>query len=209
MPSHTRMASGLMPRLVLSAVVVTGFSHQAAAQATSKPPSSYNQQEREAVDVVKGWINAWRAYDTEKLMSYMADDLVFRADPSEPLQYGREGFRRIAQGVINGWSGMDLEEVYAVGGEADTVVLFKRVDYFPGNGRGPLSGLAIPVAVMFRVKNGKITEWLDAPLIPVGPGAPMPPGMRGRGAPPGAGPGGPGRGVPPGAPPPGPPPGRN
>lgn len=171
---------------MLSGIIVAGFSHQAVAQVTAKPPSSYNKQEQEAVEVVKGWLNAWRAYDLEKLMSYMAKNLVFRGDPSEPLQYGRDAFRRLAQGVINRWSGMDLQEVYAVGGEAETVVLIKRVDYFPANGRGPFSGMAIPVAVMFRVKNGKITEWLDAPLIPVGPGAPLPPGFR----PPPGGPGG-------------------
>jgi len=197
--TKTQAIVGVLLLLALPASLV--------AQATGKPPSSYNPQEREAVEVVQGWISAWRTYDLTKLMSYMADDLIFRADPSEPLQNGRDGFERIARGVMNGWCGMDLEEVFVVGGEADTVALFKRIDYFPGNpapGRGPggLTGLAVPVAVMFRVKNGKITEWLDAPLIPVGPGAPPLPGSPARGGPPPGGrPGGPGRGATPPPPP--------
>jgi ketosteroid isomerase-like protein len=191
----------MIQRLTMTALMIAGLARMATAQATAKPPSSYNQQEREAVEVVKGWIGAWRAYDVENLMSYMADSLVFRADPSEPLQYGRDGFRQIAQRVMNGWSGIDLQEVFVVGGETDTVALFKRVDYFPGNGRGAFSGLAVPVAVMFRVKGGKITEWLDAPLIPVGPGAPPMPGARGRGAPPPGAPLPAARGNPPSGPP--------
>ena len=193
----------VVSRLVLCGLVVAGFAHQSAAQATGKPPASYNPQERAAVTVVQGWIEAWKAHDIDKLMSYMADNLVFRADVSEELQYGRDGFERIARGVMNFWCGMDLEEVFVVGGDTGTVVLAKRIDYFPGNpprgrGAGGLTGMAIPVAIMFRVKNGTITEWLDAPLIPVGPGAPPMPGAGGRGGPPpGAGPGGPGRGAPP------------
>jgi len=80
---------------------------------------------------------------------------------------------------------MDLQEVFVVGGEADTVVMFKRIDYFPGGGRGAFTGISVPVAVMFRVKNAKVVEWLDEPLIPVGPGAP-PPGAPGRGGQPAA-----------------------
>ena len=103
----------------------------------------------------------------------------------------------MAQGVMNLWCGMDLEEVFVVGGERDTMVLIKRIDYFPGDGGfGILRGMAIPVAVMFRIRGGKIVEYLDAPLIPVGPGAAPPGGRRGGGPPPGAGggPAGPGAG---------------
>ena len=155
----------VVSRLVLCGLVVAGSAHQSAAQATGKPPASYNPQERAAVTVVQGWIEAWKAHDIDKLMSYMADNLVFRADVSEELQYGRDGFERIARGVMNFWCGMDLEEVFVVGGDTGTVVLAKRIDYFPGNpprgrGAGGLTGMAIPVAIMFRVKNGKITEVL-------------------------------------------------
>jgi len=51
----------LIKRIMLSGIIVAGFSHQAVAQVTAKPPSSYNKQEQEAVEVVKGWLSAWRA----------------------------------------------------------------------------------------------------------------------------------------------------
>jgi len=186
--------------LILAMAVALGvLPRPANAQATINPPSSYNQQEREAVEVVRKWINAWTAYDMTTLMSLMSDDLIFRADPSESLQ-PLPPFQRMAQGVMNLWCGMDLEEVFVVGGERDTMVLIKRVDYFPGDGGfGILRGIAVPVAVMFRVRGGKIVEYLDAPLIPVGPGAVPPGGRRGGGPPPGAAVGGPPPGGPGGA----------
>ena len=39
----------VLMRPVLSVIVVAGFVAQAAAQATGKPPATYNRQEREAV----------------------------------------------------------------------------------------------------------------------------------------------------------------
>ena len=54
-----RKASGYIA-VTIGALAVVGLAGPAVAQATAKPPSSYNQQEREAVEVVKGWINAWR-----------------------------------------------------------------------------------------------------------------------------------------------------
>ena len=114
--------------------MMAGLARMATAQATTTPPSSYNQQEREAVEVVKGWIGAWRAYDVEKLMSYTADGLVFRADPSEPLQQGRAA----------------IDELFVTGTEWDTAVLIKRAD---------------GIATFFRVKNRRITEWLDVATL--------------------------------------------
>ena len=124
----------------------------------------------------------------------MADDLIFGGDPSESLQ-PLPPFQRMAQGVMNLWCGMDLEEVFVVGGERDTMVLIKRIDYFPGDGGfGILRGMAIPVAVMFRIRGGRSSNTSTPPPIPVGPGAAPPGGRRGGGPPPGAGggPAGPG-----------------
>jgi limonene-1,2-epoxide hydrolase len=193
-----RQKASLGGPLVVIGLILIAVAGPVDAQATGKAPSSYNQQEREAVEVVKGWINAWKTYDIAKLMSFMSDDLIYRADDSEPLQHGKDGFETMARRVGPSWCGMDLQEIFVVGGEWDTVVLAKRIDYFPGGRGGPFQGIAVPVAAMFRIKNGKIMEWLDAPLIPVGPGAPPPPGAPGRGAAGrGRGAAGPGRGGPP------------
>jgi hypothetical protein len=51
----------------------------------------------------------------------------------------------------------------------DTLVLFKRADInAPAGGRGIFSGFTVQVAVFVRVSNGRITEWLDAPINRVG-----------------------------------------
>ena len=147
-----------------------GPPSRVTTEAHGQAPEQYTPQEAEAVAIVEQWIDAWVTYDLVRLVSLMEEDVVFRADPVEDLQYGRRNFCLIAAAVINGWSGLDLQELYVVGGEQDTSVLIRRVDYFPPGGRG-LAGQAIDVATFLRVQNGRITEWLDAPTIPVGPGA--------------------------------------
>ena len=63
-----------------------------------------------------------------------------------------------------------LEELYAVGGPLDTLVLFKRADVNGPAiaGRGGFGGFTVDVAVLVRVRNGRITEWLDAPINRIG-----------------------------------------
>ncbi len=66
-----------------------------------------------------------------------------------------------------------LDEVYVVGGPLDTMVLFKRADIngpaaAPGGRGAGFGGFTVQVAVMVRVSNGRITEWLDAPINRIG-----------------------------------------
>jgi hypothetical protein len=95
---------------------------------------------------------------------------------SEELQYGRDGFERVARGLMNAWCGMDLDEVFVVGGDTDTLVLAMRIDYFPGQlamraQGGRVYGHGHSRGDHVSRQERKITEWLDAPLIPVRPGA--------------------------------------
>ncbi len=155
--------------LALVALLACRSAH---AQATAKPPYIYNQQEREAVEVVKAWFEAWNTRDPNKIAEFMAEDCVFRADPSHPLGTGRAAFAtKVSQSrLIKVFETMKIEEIFVTGTEWDTAVLTKRIDVIGANG-GALAGQSIPVAGFFRVKNRTITEWLDAPIIPVGPGA--------------------------------------
>ena len=66
---------------------------------------------------------------------------------------------------------VDVTEAVAVGGATGTAVLAKRVDTIKLNGRVR----TVPLAAFFRVEHGKIQEWLDMPLVPLGP----PPGAAG------------------------------
>ena len=53
------------------------------------------------------------------------------------------------------------------GTEWDTAILIKRTDVIGSKSGGALAGGAVPVASFFRVKNRRITEWLDVPIIPL------------------------------------------
>jgi limonene-1,2-epoxide hydrolase len=55
---------------------------------------------------------------------------------------------------------MRIESIYAVGSPLDALVLVERVDTFNLQGKE----ISTPMAAYFRVKNGKILEWLDTPL---------------------------------------------
>jgi hypothetical protein len=61
---------------------------------------------------------------------------------------------------------------------ADTCVFRKRTDTMSQGAGGALAGRVVPVAAFFRVKNRRITEWLDVPIVPL-PGAPVPAAPRG------------------------------
>jgi limonene-1,2-epoxide hydrolase len=147
-------------------------SHFAGAQALpGKPPSTWNPQERAAVKVIQDWIAAWIAKDPKRLAADMSQDCVFRGDPVEPLQHGRDQFQAFATKVMNGWTDLKIEQILPVGGVWDTSVLMRRLDTLPDDMAKRSGFKTVPVAAFFRVKDGKIEEWLDAPLIPVGPGA--------------------------------------
>jgi len=136
---------------------IAGAPCEAQAQATAKPPFIWNQQEREAADVVRAWVDAWATKDPQRVGEYMAENCVFRGDPSEPLEQGRAAFvTRIAKS-IGALDATKIDELFVTGTEWDAAVLIRRTNTI-GAGR------AVPVASFFRVKNRRITEWLDVPI---------------------------------------------
>lgn len=155
-----------MQKLIV--VVMLGFSviglvGEACAQATAKPQFIWNPQEREAVEVVKAWVNAWATKDAQRIAELMADNCVFRSDPSQPMQTGREAFIKLITPLLARYEGMTIEEVYVTGSEWETAVMIKRADKLSVNAGAARAGRAVPIASFFRVKNRRITEWLDAP----------------------------------------------
>jgi ketosteroid isomerase-like protein len=102
-------------------------------------------------------------------MAMLDDNIISRPDPARQMAYGPAAqcasypFTRMANSFVR------LEEMYAVGGPLDTLVLFKRADLNgPAGGRGGFGGFNVDVAVLVRVRNGRITEWLDAPINRIG-----------------------------------------
>jgi hypothetical protein len=100
-------------------------------------------------------------------MALVDDNIVFRPDPTSALRRGARaycgayGFVRSATSVIK------LDELFAVGGPSETLVLIKRTDInnpASAGREGALDGYQVSLHVFARVRNGKITEWYDAPL---------------------------------------------
>lgn len=135
--------------------------------------ASYTPQEAAAAAVVETWVNRTAAHDLDGAMAVIDNNILVRPDPAEKPEYGPVAqcsaypFTRIPQSFVR------LDELYVVGGPLDSMALFKRADInFPAEppgGRGAVfGGFTVQVAAMVRVSNGKITEWLDAPINKIG-----------------------------------------
>lgn len=150
---------------VLVAFAVTGL---APAEAQTR---TLTKEEQAAIQVVNGWDAAWSTKDAEKMGAFMAENCEFREDPSEPeLKKGRARFVTDIKRLVELGITIKIVDTVAYGGEAGTAVLQKRVDTITINGKKR----DIPLAAFFRVKDGKIQEWLDIPLVILGP----PPGAQ-------------------------------
>jgi hypothetical protein len=105
----------------------------------------------------------------------MAENCEFRMDPSDAeLKKGRAEFVKSIKQLLQLGLTITPGETFTVGGESGTAVLQRRVDTITINGQTRM----VPIAAFFRVKDGKIQEWLDMPLVnlPPPPGGPGNPG---------------------------------
>jgi ketosteroid isomerase-like protein len=135
-------------------------------------PATYTPQEAAAVAVAEAWVRNTAAHNLDGTMSLLDDNLITRPDPARQPAYGP-----VAQCSSYPFprdnSIVKIDEMYVVGGPTDTMVLFKRADINsnaapPGARGGGFGGFTVQVGVMVRVSNGKITEWLDAPINRIG-----------------------------------------
>ncbi len=132
--------------------------------------ASYTPQEAAAAALVETWVDRTAAHDLDGAMSVLDNNIISRPDPARQMAYGPVAqcasypFTRMAASFVR------LEELYVVGGPLDTLVLFKRADVNGPAiaGRGGFGGFTVDVGVLVRVRNGRITEWLDAPVNRIG-----------------------------------------
>ena len=147
-------------------------------EATGQNPANYTPEEAAAVAVVVKWVETTANHDLAAHMALIDDDIVFRGDPISPLWRGARAYCGSYGFVWNPTSIIKLDELYVVGGPSETLVLIKRTDINNPAGAGrDLNGYQVSLYVLARVKNGKITEWYDAPLNKVSGAA-----LRGSGA---------------------------
>jgi len=135
-------------------------------------PANYNAQEAAAVEVVETWVRNTAAHNLDGTMSVLDDKLIVRPDPARQPAVGPAALCS-SYPFPRDNSIVRLDEVFVVGGPQDTMVLFHRADLNanaapPGARGAAFGGFTVQVGVMVRVSNGKITEWLDAPLNRIG-----------------------------------------
>lgn len=159
-----------MLALTFGAAVIAqgrGFTlPQQGFESTGQNPANYTPQERAAVEVVRKWIETTANHDLAGHMALIDDNVVFRPDPTSALRRGARAYCGAYGFVRSMTSVIKMDELYVVGGPAETLVLLKRTDInSPAGGReGGLNGYQVSLHVFARVRNGKITEWYDAPL---------------------------------------------
>jgi limonene-1,2-epoxide hydrolase len=189
--SAGRMKPGLAGcRLVAAACGLAAFGAAAPSWSAAPAPAAqpapapepisnskqWNQFERDAVQVVTEFIDAWDRDNVEKALSLVGKNFEFRGDPSAGFTRGREAFKKVISNKFRdeppggfapnapgsgGLGRQEIKEIFAVGDWYDTTVLVLRVDSSSVRGKQ----MVMPVAATYRVAKGKIQEWLDAPTI--------------------------------------------
>jgi limonene-1,2-epoxide hydrolase len=144
----------------LAAAAAAPIGH--AAQQVGES-SEYNQR---AIALIHDWANALIAKDAEKAASYLDENCQYRDDPFQTtLKQGRAQALADIKILLRGLTAMKFEAEYAVGSPKEVLVLVRRVDTFTLNGKS----ISTPMGAYFRVRDGKILEWVDTPLAEMPP----------------------------------------
>jgi limonene-1,2-epoxide hydrolase len=165
----------VVPSMVAVASMAIGMLFTACiaeAQQPATPTTSWNSYERTAVEIVNAWAAAWSTKDPQKIASYMSDDVEYRDMLSmTESRKGRDRFIADYNKFMNTMDSMTVTSTYAVGGEAETIVIHRRIDQLTMKGKA----MSSPYAGVFLVKDGKIVNWLDVPMNKMsGPPPPAP-----------------------------------
>ena len=140
-------------------------------------PASYNADEKAAVAVAEKWIETINSRDADGHMALIADNILFRADPTQQPMRGARKYCSHMVGIGGAPSpevntSFTMSELYVVGGKGEAQVLFYRHDINgPAGTAGFLGGYRVPVAVFLRIRNGKVIEWYDMPTNKISIGA--------------------------------------
>lgn len=154
--------------LGMAALLLSGLSQQAAAQATQATPD-----EQAAVELVRDWFAAWNAKDTQKVASYLAPDVVFRSYTDSPICHGpgplltRYKFIMSLDAVISNVQAFAVAD--RIAGQPrpkgwGVAVLSTRVDSVRFKRGGPRRELT--ASGFFIVADGKIQEFWEEPAQP-------------------------------------------
>jgi limonene-1,2-epoxide hydrolase len=107
-----------------------------------------------AEKLVRDFCAAWSRRNVEEILGFFANDAVYHNIPMDPVR-GKDAIRQVLQSFVPPAEKIDFEMVHlaAVG----SVVFTERVDRFVMGGKS----VALPVAGVFEVRDGKIAAWRD------------------------------------------------
>jgi ketosteroid isomerase-like protein len=103
--------------------------------------------------------DAWERADLEAMFALIDPEIVSRQFPEQidvRDYHGHDGVREVMEDWIGTWDDwkIELRDVRAVG-DAAVLSLFQS-----GRGKGSGAGMAQPVWFVWRVRDGKVTQWL-------------------------------------------------
>lgn len=107
-----------------------------------------------AEQIVTRFCDSWKRRDADELMTFFTDDAVYHNVPLDPA-VGPEAIRA----TIDLFIGMAPEIRFEITRQlaAGDVVMNERVDYLTVGDKT----VALPVAGVFEVRDGKISVWRD------------------------------------------------
>ena len=108
----------------------------------------------DAETIVREFCAAWDRRDVEEILSWFAPDATYHNMPLEPVR-GHAAIREVLNVFVPPASRIHFE-VRAIVSRGD-VVFTERVDHFTVAGKE----VALPVAGVFEVRDGKIAAWRD------------------------------------------------
>lgn len=153
-------------------ICVLSSAHAPTSVAASA--AGYNSYERQALQVVHDWDEAWKSKDAQKIARYMSSDVVIDGTTPGTTVKGQDAFIAQYNDPKTGMRGIDYYQVvarFAAGDSNQTVVVEKRRDHVTINGKH----VVLPFVGYFHVKGGKIVEWHDVDIAPFPPGLLPPP----------------------------------
>jgi len=106
--------------------------------------------------IIKDFNAAFSRLNVDEVMGFFTDDIVYHNIPW-PAAVGRAEVRKVIEGFFTGMgmTAANFEVVKQV--SAGNLVMNERVDYLTIGGKT----VALPVAGVFELVNGKIKAWRD------------------------------------------------
>jgi limonene-1,2-epoxide hydrolase len=105
--------------------------------------------------VVSDFCKTWTRMNLEEILAFMTDDAVYHNIPMEPLK-GKDAIRKALEGFKGMMEGIEFQIHHTA--STGNLVMNERTDTMVmRDGKK----VAIPVAGVFELRDGKISAWRD------------------------------------------------